>query len=62
VLFNSPAKAKKGFPSTINWVATPLFSKWGTELVDLVCELAVITKANSEMQLKKTIFFIIILT
>ena len=28
-LFNSPAKARYGLPSTISWVAAPFFCKWG---------------------------------
>ena len=28
-LLNSPASARNGLPSTINWVAVPCFRKWG---------------------------------
>jgi hypothetical protein len=35
-LFNSPAKARKGLPSTINWVAAPRVRKWGMSDADAV--------------------------
>ena len=31
VFINSPAKARYGLPSTINWVAAPRFSKWAMD-------------------------------
>src|ERR1019366_1157527 len=30
VLVSSPARARNGFPSTMSWVAAPLFSRWAT--------------------------------